>query len=134
MEFQKFLSSLQPLSPFYLIYLILALFFIIGTIHNIFSILFAMHVGSEKNWKRLGFAGPILIFILLSIFESFIEGLLANLSFAKLPIFEINSTTPETWTFHYESLSFAILVFSIVMTVFLVSRTYHSINKKLSVY
>lgn len=132
MELQRFLSSLQSLPPRF--YLMLVLLSIIGIIHDIFSILFAMHVGSEKNWRRLGFGGPILVFTLLSIAESIVEGILANFSFANLPIGDVNSSFPEVWNLHFESLSLAVLAFSVVVPVFLVVRTYHSVKKKLSVY
>lgn len=119
------------------IFLILAITLIISLIFTIFKILFSISIGSEQPFKKLGVGGPILIFIIVSVIESFISDLIGDFMLQDLNqgyiqnALEFDSELLKTFL----GSNYLILIgFIILFSAILGYRTYINLRDKLSVY
>lgn len=59
----------------------LLLLFIVTLIFTISKIIFSISIGSEKALRRIGFAGPVLVYIAVSVLSVFILSFLSRLDY-----------------------------------------------------
>lgn len=59
----------------------LLLLFIVTVIFTISKIIFSISLGSEKSLRRIGFAGPVLVYIAVSVLSVFILSFLSRLDY-----------------------------------------------------
>lgn len=66
------------------------LLFIVTLIFTISKIIFSISLGSEKSLRRIGFAGPVLVYIAVSVLSVFILSFLSRLDYFSQAAEDVN--------------------------------------------
>lgn len=122
---------------------------VLSLVHGIALTLFAVSLGGERPLRKLGIFGPVVVYIILQIFEAFLGFISNNFpwtyaiiakgdqifhkGFLNTPLSQLTKNFVEGKELLFHT-SLLMWVFQIILLVFFLYRTYISHKKKMSVY